>query len=274
MGKIQKARFWVAVLYPENMKEDWAVDLGDTVQVPYAYCVHTQDKDTKSVHRKDHIHMMLAFSNTTTYKHAMSVFELLSADGKKALNTIQAVVNVRNMYNYLIHDTETCRKQGKELYPKEARITGNNFDIGAFEQLGIAEKHEIYMELSNAIVQHDFTNYTDFFIYAVETYEDSHYFEVIRAYSSHFERLTRGNYQRWEKAQRELERGVFRDYRGADEEFEAPSQAQNATERHENATERHAKYCPECGSIDLKKSGKTPSLSQRWECRDCGKRFV
>ena len=40
----------------------------------------------------------------------------------------------------LIHDTDTCRKQGKELYPPENRITGNNFDIGAYEQVGIAEK--------------------------------------------------------------------------------------------------------------------------------------
>ena len=52
MAKIDKARFWVGVLYPENMREDWQENIGDIVQLPYAYCCHTQDKDSKSEHRK------------------------------------------------------------------------------------------------------------------------------------------------------------------------------------------------------------------------------
>lgn len=202
MAKIDKARFWTGVLYQENMREDWETSIGDIVQLPYAYCKHTQDKDSKSEHRKDHVHLILSFPNTTTYKHAMSVFGLLSAEGKQALNKIEAVINIRNMYDYLIHDTETCRKQGKVLYPNEARITGNNFDIGAYEQLGTAEKNDMCRELCNAIVEQGFTNFADFYMYVVSTYEDSNYFEILKTYSGLFERLTRGNYQRWEVAQK------------------------------------------------------------------------
>ena len=54
MAKIDKARFWTGVLYPENMREDWKEVIGDTLQYPYAYCQHSQDKDSKSEHRKDH----------------------------------------------------------------------------------------------------------------------------------------------------------------------------------------------------------------------------
>lgn len=74
MPKITKARFWTGVLYPENMREDWEITIGDVVQYPYAYCKHTRDKDSKSEHRKDHVHLLLAFPNTTTYQHALSVF--------------------------------------------------------------------------------------------------------------------------------------------------------------------------------------------------------
>lgn len=259
MAKIDKARFWTAVLYQENMRADWQSEIGDKVQVPYAYCCHTQDKDSKSEHRKDHVHIILAFPNTTTYKHAMNVFDQLSADGKKALNKCEAVIGIRNVYDYLIHDTDDCRKKGKELYPREARITGNNFDIGAYEQLGAAEKNEMFLQMGEAIREHGFTNYMDFYEYVVDTYEDINFIEIMRTYSGHFERLTRGNYQKWEQSRRGVKR---------------PSQ----TQHHENTTktprENTTICCPECGSVGVIKSGKTLANTQRWACKDCGKKFI
>ena len=264
MAKIDKARFWTGVLYPENMREGWQEIIGDTLQYPYAYCQHTQDKDTKSEHRKDHVHLIVAFPNTTTYKHAMNVMDLLSAEGKKAINKCEAVIGIRNVYDYLIHDTEDCRKKGKELYDPSERITGNNFDIGAYEQLGTAEKNEMFLEMGEAIREHGFTNYMDFYEFVVDTYEDMNYIEVMRCYSSHFERLTRGNYQKWEQAQRGL--------------TPRPSQAQvhdRSTEKTtEKTTENTPVCCPECGSIEVIKKGKTLANTQRWACKDCGKKFV
>ena len=271
MAKIDKARFWVAVMYPENMRPDWETVIGDTVQLPYAYCQHTQDKDTKSEHRKDHVHIILAFPNTTTYQHALKVFDLLSADGKKALNKVEAVINIRSMYDYLIHDTETCRKQGKELYPPEARITGNNFDIGAFEQLGAAEKNEMCKELCDVIMEHGFMRFGDFYLYVVNTYEDSNYFDILKTYSGLFEKLTRSNFQ-------EMDQGTYVAEKNECVAEDAPSQAQ----QHENNTQQHAQQhenntplcCPSCGSVVMKKAGKTASNKQRWQCKDCGKTFI
>ena len=101
MAKIDKARFWTGVLYPENMREDWKEVIGDTLQYPYAYCQHSQDKDSKSEHRKDHVHLIVAFPNTTTYKHALNVMDLLSAEGKKAINKCEAVVGAGHVALYL-----------------------------------------------------------------------------------------------------------------------------------------------------------------------------
>ena len=264
MAKIDKARFWTAVLYQENMRSDWQEEIGNIVQIPYAYCCHTQDKDSKSEHRKDHVHVILAFPNTTTYKHAMNVFSLLSAEGKKALNKCEAVVGIRNVYDYLIHDTDDCRKKGKELYSSDDRITGNNFDIGAYEQLGTAEKNAMFIELSNAIKDNSIFNYMDFYEYVVNTYEDVNYVEIMRCHSSHFNRLCDGNYQKWQQGRLSV----------AEHLDQASVTAPNTQKQHENNTEATPICCPYCGSTDTKKSGKTLANTQRWACKDCGKTFV
>ena len=193
-----KNKYWVGVLYPENMRPDWEIEIGDLVEVPFSYCIHSADTDTQSEHRKDHVHLILVWPNPTTYNHAMSVYSRLSAPGKKALNRIEAVINIRHKYDYLIHDTENCRKKGKELYSPEARVCGNNFDIGAYEQLGIAEKNEMCKELCMAIIDNGFTNFGDFFMFVMMAYEDSNYFEIVKTYSGLFERLTKSNYQKWQ----------------------------------------------------------------------------
>ena len=103
---ISKARFWATVLYPENMIDDWENKIDEILQIPYCYIIHDMDKDIKSEHRKTHVHLMLVFSNTTTQKHALAVANQLSKEGKKAASTIQAVIGIRNVYDYFIHDTD------------------------------------------------------------------------------------------------------------------------------------------------------------------------
>lgn len=191
--KIAKARYWWAVLYQENMRPDWREAIDDLLQLPYAYCEHTADKDSKSEHRKNHVHIIVAKSNTTSYKHIMEVFNLLSAPGKKALNTCEACVNIRHCYDYLIHDTDSCRKQGKEQYDPSCRITGNNFDIGAYEQISSAQKQEMLKELVGYIIANGFTTINDFTVAAMNDF-DGCYWEIIVGYNGTLERYCRGNY--------------------------------------------------------------------------------
>lgn len=205
------ARYWTAVLYPENMVDDWETLIGDIVQIPYAYCIHDKDhlgewqpgKTTpaheKEEHRKVHVHIILAFPNTTTKKHAHETFMLLAAEGKQPISCggrVEAVVNIRNKYEYLIHNTETARKKQKKYqYDPSERITGNNFDIGAYEQISLADKDKMAKELCNIIRDKGFSNFMDFYDY-VDTNLGFEYFEIIKSYSGLFERLTKGNYQK------------------------------------------------------------------------------
>lgn len=190
---ILKSRYWWAVLYPENMRDDWKDKIGDIVQVPFAYCVHSADTDSKSEHRKDHVHVITVFKNTTTYKHALSVFRLLGAN---ALNTCQAVINIRHAYEYLIHNTETCRKQGKHKYAPEERITGNNFDIGEYEQVSQQEKNEMLREMIDFVVDNGFCDITTFYVNYPKL-SDPVYFDVFKSYGSLIERICKGNHHRF-----------------------------------------------------------------------------
>ena len=94
---MSKNKYWTAVLYPENMISTWEQDIGDIVQVPYTYCIHDADLTESEERRKKHVHIILAFPNTTTYKHALSVFQKLSIAGFRALNTCEPVINIRHV---------------------------------------------------------------------------------------------------------------------------------------------------------------------------------
>lgn len=189
-SRINKTRYWWAVLWIENLISDWQSKIADLVQLPYAYCIHNSDVDTQSEHRKDHLHLLLCFPNTTTYKHALEVFRLL---GENAVNTCEACVNVRRCYEYLIHNTESCQKAGKHLYDVSERVTGNGFDIGLFEQLSMVDRFEIRKQLKQLILQEQITNYADFTM-RVDEFDSMEYSEVETSNSAYFERIIRGNY--------------------------------------------------------------------------------
>ena len=192
--RINKARYWWAVLYPENMVEGWEANIADTLELPFAYCIHDADHNIDGEDRKTHLHLIVAHPNTTTYNHALSVFKLL---GEKAVNTCKAVINIRHAYNYLIHETDSCRDAGKFVYPEEARVLGNNFDIGAYEQIGTEEKLAMLEELVAFILDEKICNMADFMLLSNQAFGPQ-YFSVITGYNAMLERLCRGNYFKYE----------------------------------------------------------------------------
>lgn len=190
-----KTKYWTAVLYPENMVDGWREDIGELLQVPYAYCLHDKDmeKDGRTF-KKEHLHIVIVFPNTTTYNHAESVLRRLEKPEQRAFNTVERVISIRYMYDYLIHDTEDCRKKKKHIYDLSERILGNGFEIGAYEQMGAKEKNDIAKKLCDIIIEMGFTNFTAFYAYIMQN-GTAEQFEVIKTYSGLFERLTKGNWQ-------------------------------------------------------------------------------
>lgn len=203
MAKVEvtknKAKYWVGVCYPENMRPDWKDTIGDILQLPYAYCLHDKDKiDPKAEleeDRKDHVHIITVFGNTTTYNFALQAFNSLSKEGAVCCPSCEAIRNIKNQYEYIIHNTEDSKKKGKYPYPPSERICGNNFDIGAYIQVSADEKTKIVKEIAQICKDLKITNFSDLNDYILDNL-DSTYFDVFLTHSGYFERLTRGRYQK------------------------------------------------------------------------------
>ena len=193
----EKARYWSGICYPENMVKDWKESIGDILEIPYCYCIHDRCKDKEGNTRKEHVHIMLVFSNTTTKNHAIEVFNRLSAGSIACCPAIQQVISPRHMYNYLIHDTDDCKKKQKVLYYESERICGNNFDIGAYEQISAAEKDDMIDELCLYIIEKKVTNFSDFYLQVSKLF-NREYRVLIKSHSGLFERLIKGVYHKEE----------------------------------------------------------------------------
>ena len=89
---ITSARYWWAVMYPENMIDNWEEKIYSLIQYPFAYCIHDKDlRHEVAEERKKHIHLIIAFNNTTTYNHALNVFRKLFAPNKITIHTIKTI---------------------------------------------------------------------------------------------------------------------------------------------------------------------------------------
>lgn len=185
----EKAKYWTAVLYPESMISDWQDNISDILQIPFSYCIHDKDKDGHDGDRKTHIHIVLAFPNTTTYKHALSLFQQL----QPSCAICKKVINIRYIYNYLIHDTDSCRKANKHLYDESERVNGNNFDIGSYEQVSLEEKQQMAKELAQIIIKKNITNMADLYI-LVSDNMSSDYETIMIGYSGFLGNICKGVY--------------------------------------------------------------------------------
>lgn len=191
-------RYWWAIMYPENMVDNWEKRISDIIQMPYAYCIHDKDlaNEEREEERKKHVHIIIAWNNTTTKNNALSVFKKLNAEGKQAIafgGDIEKCDNVQWAWNYLLHDSDDARKKKKYQYPKEKRIIGNNFDIGCYVQLNTHDKITMTKELCQIIIDNAVINYVDFYMIVLNNYDDS-YFEILTSNTTIFRELIKGNY--------------------------------------------------------------------------------
>ena len=203
---ITKARYWMAICYPDRMVEDWQINISTLLQLPYCYIIHNKDLTKDGESRKVHVHILIAFPNTTTYKSALSVFKALQHPDKDSCipnDEIRQVKSIRNVYNYFIHDTPECKKLGKHLYNSSERICGNLFDIGSFEQIGQAEREEMLNELTDYLIDKGICNFL-LFVQDIRKNKDDIYLSIVRSYNGYFERLTRANYQLRQEERKEV----------------------------------------------------------------------
>lgn len=162
----KSTRNWVGVLYPENMLPDWQNRIFRLLQVPFCYIIHDSDEiefdddifGYEHHPRKTHVHMIIHYGNTTTYQSALDTFSVLSALGKRCINTCQPVRNLSYMYQYLTHSTPDS--SNKFQYNKDLIVTGNNFDIQAFLEIQEEDLSNCLSDISMYLIQKGICTYT------------------------------------------------------------------------------------------------------------------
>lgn len=199
----EKFSQYEVILYPENMIPEWIEEFSE--YIPYRACAGIHDKDTENgIPKKEHIHLILCTEskrNRTTAKHFIDVANRLSLPGCKCCSTGKPVFNLVSAYDYLLHDTEKARKQGKYLYPESNRICFNGFEISDYIQISDALQDEILQSLIHYILSSSVSNMADlcFRLTAFSDsygFEFSHVFHVFKKYNSIIARVTQGVYHK------------------------------------------------------------------------------
>ena len=108
------------------------------------------------------------------------------------MNKCERVIDIRHCYDYLIHDTDKCRKLGKHQYDPSRRITGNSFDIGNYEQISTAEKQHMLKELTWFIMSEGYETINEFTQPALERFGEQ-YWEIMVSYSAFLVKYLNGN---------------------------------------------------------------------------------
>lgn len=207
---INKAKIWLGITYPENMADGWQDNVSDILQgIPYAYCIHDADPGSEDGdERKEHVHWILYLKDilegTTTRKHATNILDMLSAPGRHCAIPCEACVNIEHAWNYLIHDTESAQKAGKKLYPKEARITGNTFDIDRYKVLSTEQKHKMLQELCDFVHERKIMDLDTLYGHVQVDFPEN-YFEIFLGNNSLLDRLCRGVYNKRERKRASVE---------------------------------------------------------------------
>ena len=69
----EKARYWTAVIYPEQLIDYWQTEIDNIFQFPYCYILHDKDHNESDLEkRKPHYHEV--YNNMETEKYYLFQF--------------------------------------------------------------------------------------------------------------------------------------------------------------------------------------------------------
>lgn len=148
---IEKAKYWAFVAYPDSLPENWQDILSATGLPCVISPLHDADINADDTQKKAHYHIIMCFSNTTTYTNAKRVSDSLNA-------TIpQSVKNIKGYYRYLTHADNPEKAQ----YSENDIVFINGFCPSDYFDLSMTEEESIYDRLEEYIVDNKITEYFD-----------------------------------------------------------------------------------------------------------------
>lgn len=97
----KRARSWTAIVYPESAPENWLEILSEQLVESLVSPLHDKDVEPTGELKKAHYHVVLSYSNPTTYEKACEVFSMIKAVVPPERDS--RVKDFRQMARYLCH---------------------------------------------------------------------------------------------------------------------------------------------------------------------------
>jgi hypothetical protein len=206
-----KGRHFAYVVYPESAPEDWIEQMQDTGLAFVISPLHDKDTNPDNTPKKPHYHMIVSWGNTTTYKSAKGLCEMLNCPIPQVLR------NCTGMYRYLTHKDNPEKYQYTEI-PK----TYN----GWVRPLDKADVSNLKAEIWSMVYINDCREYGELLM--VCSSKGSEYFEVASNNTVFFKAVcdgfrhnpTRTLQRRYATITDEEEKAIIRERLGITEEVD------------------------------------------------------
>ena len=247
-----RKRNWTFLVYEDSAPSDWQAKLAEQHVPMFISPYHANDLNPDNTLKKPHWHVVVMFTGKQPQARAQAISALCSNV------LVQGVGDIVGMARYLCHLDNPEKAQylpsdviclgGADYLDKVNKAADTDAAVSEMMDWCIEQQCYSFFQLSN---------------YARKDRSD--WFRVLSSARTVFLTAWLKSYK-WELEQEEIKR----DYRRA---AKAAEEARYLEEREEEE-QQDMNFCPSCGSVNIRRNGKTTGGMQRWNCRDCGKSFV
>jgi hypothetical protein len=149
----QKRRFQLEL---DDNRYVWSEDLKDSYQKKIDDLQSAID-GKKKFYLKPHYHVIYIAKNPVTANSVrQKIQKLLGVDALAEVKII--ATSVRNMYDYLTHESVDAIAKKKHVYDKKDILCLNNFDIDRYDELDSADKKELFYDVLDLVLDYGFRN--------------------------------------------------------------------------------------------------------------------
>ena len=149
----QKRRFQLEL---DDNRYVWSEDLKDSYQKKIDDLKLAID-GKKKFYLKPHYHVIYIAKNPVTANSVrQKIQKILGVDALAEVKII--ATSVRNMYDYLTHESVDAIAKKKHVYDKKDILCLNNFDIDRYDELDSADKKELFYNVLDLVLDYGFRN--------------------------------------------------------------------------------------------------------------------
>lgn len=149
----QKRRFQLEL---DDNRYVWSEDLKDSYQKKIDDLKLAID-GKKKLYLKPHYHVIYIAKNPVTANSVrQKIQKILGVDALAEVKII--ATSVRNMYDYLTHESVDAIAKKKHVYDKKDILCLNNFDIDRYDELDSADKKELFYNVLDLVLDYGFRN--------------------------------------------------------------------------------------------------------------------